>query len=241
MNHFDIIYQNEDLVAINKPAGIMVHRTGMTEDKIFILQLLRNQLKRRIYPIHRLDRATSGVLIFGLTPQAAGRIQKAMQEQKVSKQYIAIVRGWILEQGLVDYPIRSGRNFTLQDAQTSFSRISLTEAPLAISRYPNSRYSLVSVMPKTGKYHQIRRHFAHLRHPIIGDKKHGDCKHNAYFERVKGIKGMMLHAHTFSIQLEHEQVITIVAPLPKRFYDLAQLINLDVSPYQGNVTEEGLV
>jgi len=188
----EIIYEDDVLVVINKPSGIMVHRTNITEDKIFLLQLLRNQIKQRVYPIHRLDRGTSGVLLFAKSGSIAGLMQDQFRDQSIRKTYQAIIRGYV-ETGVIDAPLKNKKGVA-SEAETRYKLISKSEKPFSISRYPNSRYSYVEVNPKSGKYHQIRRHFAHIRHPIIGDKKHGDCKHNKYLNERFGLNRMLLHA-----------------------------------------------
>lgn len=222
----EILYQDEQLVVINKPAGIMVHRSSITEDKIFLLQILRNQIKQRVYPIHRLDRGTSGVLLFGKTREEAGRIQNLIQENKLSKIYLAIIRGFVDEEGTIDYPLSSDPHKAKQEAISHYKKLSQNELPFSVNRYPTSRYSLVEVRTETGRFHQIRKHFAHLRHPVIGDKKHGDCKHNKFFSTQHDLSGMMLHAKSTSfLTAEHKQ-INIEASLPSHFEKMLNKLSL---------------
>lgn len=177
----------------------MIHRTKITEDKIFVLQLLRKQLgQKRIFPIHRLDRGTSGVLVFGKSSEVASQLSEQFRKQQVRKVYHAIIRGYIDEKGVVDYPIAREKWLEKKEAITHYKRLNQSEVPFAIGRYPQSRYTLVEARPKSGRRHQIRRHFSHLRHPVIGDKKHGDIHHNKYFKEVLGINRMLLHAKEIS-------------------------------------------
>lgn len=195
---FNILFEDSDFIAIHKPSGILVHRTRISEDTVFVLQLLRDQLGYRIYPVHRLDRMTSGVLIFGKTKEAAGRLAELFRNQKTTKTYLAIVRGHLPETGTIDYALARSPKHEKQPAITEYKTLDQTEIPHAISRYPTSRYSLMEIYPKTGRFHQIRKHFAHLRHPVIGDRPHGDCKHNKYLREKLGISTMLLHAQSFS-------------------------------------------
>ena len=178
----------------------MVHRTNITEDQVFVLQLLRDQIGQRVYPVHRLDRGTSGVLIFGKTKEAASVIAEQFRNQKIEKEYLAVVRGFVESEGVIDYAINVNPGKPLQDAITHYQRISQVELPIPIGRYATARYAFVQIQPKTGRQHQIRRHFAHLRHPIIGDKRYGDVKHNKYFKQEFGLNRFLLHAWQMSLK-----------------------------------------
>ena len=222
-----ICYEDDQIIAINKPAGLLVHRTPISEDTVFALQLLRNQIGQRVYPIHRLDRATSGLLLFGKNQHAAGLIAEQFRNKTVEKQYVAIIRGFVEAEGVIDYPLVNKTHLPPQEAITAYTRMDQTEMNFAVNRYPTSRYSLINIFPKTGRNHQIRRHFAHIRHPIIGDKKHGDCKHNKYFATHFETTQMMLHA--MSLKFEHpnsSNELTLKANLPKAFTSMMQLLNL---------------
>ncbi|MEM9820241.1 MAG: pseudouridine synthase [Bacteroidota bacterium] len=223
--NFDIVYEDEWMIAINKPWGILVHRTSISEDTEFVLQLLRNQIKQRVYPIHRLDRATSGVLLFSKSKAMASLLGGQFREQQVQKKYLAIVRGFVAEEDAIDYALQSDPHKAKQEAITHFQKIAQTTYPAAISRYPNSRYSLVKITPLTGRQHQIRKHFAHIHHPIIGDKKHGDCKHNKYFREVLAVPRMLLHAQSLSFQHPHRQaILQLEAPMDTLFEKAMQLL-----------------
>lgn len=223
---FSILLEDDYFVAINKPCGILVHRTNISEDKIFVLQLLRNQLKQRVYPIHRLDRGTSGVLIFGKSSAAASYLSKQIRDHKIKKKYLGIIRGYVEAEGTIDYPLINAKGNNKQEAVTHYSKLAETEIFAPISRYPTSRYSLVEISPVTGRWHQIRRHFSHLRHPIIGDKKHGDIKHNKYFQSELDIPRMLLHASHLSFQHpEKEKPTHLFAPLESGFEKAIQLLS----------------
>ena len=226
-NSFNILYEDEFLIAISKPPGIMVHRTKITEDKIFVLQILRKQIKRRVYPIHRLDRGTSGVLVFAKTQEIAGNLNEQFRQQKISKKYHAIIRGFVEETGVVDYALSRERWLEKREAVTHYKRLSQSEVPFAIGPYAQSRYSLVEARPLTGRRHQIRRHFSHIRHPVIGDKKHGDIKHNKFFKNELGIDRMLLHAS--ELQFKHpvsDQDLVITSPLDPSLQKAINILNL---------------
>ncbi len=220
-NPFTILYEDDLLVAINKPAGILVHRTGISEDKVFVLQLLRDQLGgARIYTTHRLDRGTSGVLVFAKTQDAARFLGEQFMGKTVEKKYWALVRGWLPEPGTIDYALadkETGKGHL--DAVTHYSPMAKSEidAPIGL-RYKTARFSLVEARPETGRRHQIRKHFAHINHPVIGDVRHGDVKQNKYFRDVFGMKRMMLHSAF--IQFEHpetREMLRIEAPVGEDF------------------------
>ena len=200
MTPLEILYQDEDLIAINKPPAIMVHKTGITEDKIFLLQLLRDQIKQRVYPVHRLDRPTTGVLLFAKNKETASNLNADFRERKIHKEYQAIVRGYLPPNGVIDYPLSNKEKGEAQEAITHFETLETFEYPVPIGRYETARYSYVHLTPLTGKRHQIRRHLAHLRHPIINDKRYGDIHHNRYFKEKQHIPFLLLHAQTISFQ-----------------------------------------
>jgi tRNA pseudouridine65 synthase len=189
---FRILFQDAHWVAIQKPSGILVHRTGISEDRVFVVQELRNQLGCRVYPVHRLDRGTAGVLIFAFDPAAARGLQAALEAEDCTKTYLAIVRGWLLDAGRIDHPLEKDGTGELQAALTTYRCLERAELPIAVDRYATARYSLVEIQLHTGRMHQIRRHFAHVRHPVLGDRKRGDRHHNHMWEREYGMRTMML-------------------------------------------------
>jgi len=196
----DILYQDDRLVVINKPSGMLVHRTALSRDREFILQLLRDQLGQRIFPAHRLDRATSGVLVFALKSTVARWLNEAFQEQSVKKHYLAIVRGWPEPvSGLIDRPVKDDDRESHREARSRYERLDTRELAIANRRYSSSRYALMKLAPETGRRHQLRIHMERIAHPIIGDTTHGDGEHNRIFREHLEINRLMLHA--WSLQL----------------------------------------
>lgn len=192
----EIIYQDEYFVAINKPHDLLVHRSPIAADvSVFALQLLRDQLNQFVYPVHRLDRKTAGVLLFGLDKETTRLLQKGIEEKTTIKQYLAIVRGHFPPQVLVDYPLTNDDG-KKQDAVTKFVLVQRSEIEVALGLHPTSRYSLIQAFPETGRMHQIRKHCNHLRHPIIGDRPHGCNKQNKLFKERWEMTTMMLHAQS---------------------------------------------
>lgn len=196
-----VLYRDEDYIAVHKPPGLLVHRSWLSEDKEFLLQRLRNQIGQRIYPVHRLDRATSGVIIFALTSHAAQALNQVFTEQKVTKTYNAIVRGWLPEPELmVDHAIQDRETGTpYQQAQTRFRELARIELPFAVDRYPQARYSLVEAQPLTGRRHQIRKHLKHISHPIIGDIRYGKGTHNRFFRDHFNVQRLLLMAQSLCL------------------------------------------
>ncbi|MCE7992300.1 MAG: pseudouridylate synthase [Roseivirga sp.] len=190
----EILYQDESLVAINKPHGLLVHRSPIaTNADTFAVQELRNQLDRHVYPVHRLDRKTSGVLLFALDTDTLRHMQQVFSERKIQKDYIAIVRGYTEDGGTIDYALTNDKGKE-QDAVTHYQTLERTEIAVPFGKHPTSRYSLVAVKPETGRMHQIRKHFAHILHPIIGDRPHGCNKQNRLFKEKWEMTTMLLHA-----------------------------------------------
>jgi tRNA pseudouridine65 synthase len=189
-----IIYQDEHIVAIDKPSGLLVHRSMLDKHETqFALQLLRDQIGQHVFPVHRLDRPTSGVLVFALSAEIARKLGEQFAEQAIEKTYLAIVRGHIMDEGEVDYALKekldkiadkmADKDKPAQKAITVFNRLDKFELPFAVSKYSSARYSLVQLTPKTGRKHQLRRHMAHINHPIVGDTTHGDGKHNTFIRQ----------------------------------------------------------
>jgi tRNA pseudouridine65 synthase len=191
----EIRYQDEQLVAVYKPAGLIVHRNEFSEaGEDSLLMLLRRQLDRYLFPVQRLDKGTSGLMLFGLEKEAARQLADSFMSRKVEKQYLAIVRGHPPAEQLIERPLRRKPHPDFQEARTRFRTLARAERPWPIGRYSQSRYALLEVDIFTGRWHQIRRHLAFENHPIIGDRKHGDRDHNRYFEQQLKLDRLMLHA-----------------------------------------------
>ncbi|MEG1585609.1 MAG: pseudouridine synthase [Bacteroidales bacterium] len=191
---FEILYQDDYFIAINKPGGLLVHRTRIAEEEsVFILQLLRDQVQRHLYPVHRLDRPTSGVLLFAFDAATARTLSEALVSGEVKKEYRALVRGWLSAPVDLNYPVKNDRG-NLQEAHTEFVPREYFVMYRPIGNYPSARYSVVSCFPHSGRWHQIRQHLAHLRHYIVNDRVHGDGKHNRVFKEELGIEPLFLHA-----------------------------------------------
>jgi tRNA pseudouridine65 synthase len=221
----DILYRDEQLIAVNKPHGLLVHRSSIAADvEEFALQILRDQINCHVYPAHRLDRKTGGVLLFALDKSTEVLMQQQFAANAVHKTYWAIVRGYTDDSGEIDYPLRK-ENGTLQDAFTAYRTIARAEIPVAFGKHPTSRYSLVEAKPTTGRMHQLRKHFSHIFHPIIGDRTHGCNKQNKLFTETWQMDTMLLHA--LSLNFEHpinNVPVNIEAPLQPEFERMISLM-----------------
>ena len=189
MKPLPILFKDQVMVAVHKSSGLLVHRTSLSRNRKCVLQTLRDQIGQRVYPVHRLDRPASGVLLFALDPAACRALSSQFAGQSMTKRYLAVVRGVTPTQGTIDYPLRREPDKTPQSAVTSYHTLASVELPVAVGPYATSRYSLVAVFPKTGRRHQIRKHFAHISHPLIGDTAHGEGRHNRLFANVSGCTG----------------------------------------------------
>lgn len=222
-----ILYRDDFLVAVDKPAGLLVHRTEIAaETRAAALQQVRDLLGTRVYSIHRLDRPASGVLLFGLTPEAARAVSCQLEAGRVVKTYLAVVRGWPQSAGTIDYPLSDGPGQPLREAVTRYHVLARVEVPVAVGRYPTSRYALLEVRPLSGRYHQIRRHLHHVFHPLIGDTTHGEGRHNRFFRDALGIPRLLLHARALAFAHPASgDEIRIQAPLDGQW--LALLTRID--------------
>lgn len=196
-----ILYRDADLVAIDKPAGLLVHPSALdAHEERTAVQLLQRQLGEQLRPLHRLDKATSGVLLFARTPQAARHWGLAFEAGEIRKRYVALVRGWPQDQGEIDYPLARDPELPSAGqprvpAATRYRRLACFDWPFsADGRHPSSRYALVDVEPLTGRRHQIRRHFKHIAHPLVGDTTHGKGAHNRAVAQWLGVQRLWLHA-----------------------------------------------
>lgn len=198
-----ILYRDEHLVVIDKPPGLLVHRSEIDRHETrFAIQLLRDQIGQRVWPAHRLDRGTSGVLLFGLSAEIAARLGAQFAAGSVDKRYWAVVRGHPPAAGEIDhalsrqrddYEFRGERSSDeAQPALTRYRRLAEIELPEAVDRYPTSRYALLELEPVTGRRHQLRRHLKHLAHPIIGDATYGKGRHNRFFAERFGCRRLLL-------------------------------------------------
>lgn len=226
----EIIFQDAYLVVINKPHGLLVHQSPIARDaEEFALQMLRDQIGQNVWPAHRLDRKTGGLLIFSLHKETNGLIQKLFRENLIQKKYLAIVRGHTPDEMEIDYPLKK-ENGLMQEAFTFFKTLQKAEIEIAFGKYLTSRYSLVEAEPQTGRMHQLRKHFAHIHYPIIGDRPHGCNKQNKLFKDTWQMDTMLLHASELEfIHPVSKEKLNLRAPLQTEFKRMMELMNMRLS------------
>ncbi|MBP7811058.1 MAG: tRNA pseudouridine(65) synthase TruC [Neisseria sp.] len=202
----EILYHDEHCIAVNKPAGMLVHRSWLDRHETrFVMQTLRDQIGQHVYPVHRLDRPTSGVLLFALGSEAARALSQQFEQKSVQKSYWAVVRGHLHGAGRIDYALKEAHDKIAdaladadkpaQSARTDWRALAHTEQPFAAAaRYPTSRYSWLELTPHTGRKHQLRRHMKHIFHPIVGDTTYGDNAQNRAVATHTGCTRLLLHA-----------------------------------------------
>lgn len=211
-NPLTIVYRDEYLVAVNKPEGLLVHKSNIDKNEVrYLLQMLRDQVGEYVYPIHRLDKPSSGLILFGLSAGVAADIQLQMHSNMATKAYLLICRGHTPASGVINHPLKPLDDFKSKalpikntkpalEAISEFARLDTIELDVAIDKYPSSRYSLVKVKILTGRRHQIRRHMKHLSHPIIGCPKYGKSIHNRYFATTFDVSRLLLHSYQMSLE-----------------------------------------
>jgi tRNA pseudouridine65 synthase len=210
MNLLEIVYEDEYLVAVIKPAGLLVHASPIASDASeFLLQQLRNQIGKKVYPCHRLDRKTSGIILFTFSKEMYAIVRKQWEEHKVEKGYISLVRGFVENESTVDYALTNEKG-KIQDAITHFNCLKKYQIPYSTSQFESSRYSLIYLTPETGRFHQLRKHMAHIFHPIIGDRPHGCNKQNRFFLETFKMNEMCLHSSYLKFtHPETKEIITL--------------------------------
>ncbi|MBR7888455.1 pseudouridylate synthase [Marinomonas sp. A79] len=229
----DILYQDEHLVVVNKPAGLLVHRTHLAKDEEdAVVQRLRDQTGKWVFPVHRLDRGTSGALVMAFSPDIASGLALQFAESTTSKTYHCLVRGFCEEKGTIDHPLaklneQKGRSRfkiegTEKAAETHFTRLRTFELPIPVSRYDSLRLSWVEVSPKQGRKHQIRRHFKHHFYPLVGDSCYG-CRHVNKVMKEHWPDDFRLMLHASRLVFQHpvtNETLDIAAPLSEQLQNM---------------------
>ena len=220
----DILYQDDALIAVNKPANLAVHRsTFVGPADAFLIDLLREQVGGNVYLAHRLDRATSGVLLVARSKEVAAALGEQFMQRTVHKQYLVVVRGWPEPtEGVIDYALPGSRETgPRREARTRYRQLDSIEVPIELGRYPQQRYALLLAEPESGRFRQIRKHLAHIHHPVIGDCQHGRGDHNRLYKQHFGCHRMLLHA--WRVSFAHPlsgAAMTIEAPLDEAYAGL---------------------
>jgi len=206
----NILYKDDFLVVINKPSGLLVHKSMIDRHEIyFAMKILRDQIGQWVYPVHRLDKPTSGVLLFALDSESARIMSEQFLQKSIQKSYFAVVRGYTEQNGIINHALQekldklsdknASANKEAQEAITEYERVATVELDFAVGRYDCVRYSLVKLMPRTGRKHQLRRHMKHISHHILGDTKYGRGEHNKFIRKQYGVHRLLLHCASLHV------------------------------------------
>jgi len=221
-----VLYEDEFLLAVDKPRDIHVHPTKMSRREISLQEVLEAERETTLYPAHRLDRPVGGVLLIAKSKDIASQLGRVLRNRDgIDKRYLCVVRGWMDGSGILDRPMRAAPGKPEKEALTRWTALARAEADWSDGRFPTSRYSLVECTLETGRYHQIRRHLAVASHPILGDISHGDNPRNRIWKERTGLEGLMLRAHRLGIlhPVSGER-LSITAPADPRFLTAARLL-----------------
>ena len=221
-----ICYEDDFLIAVNKPNNLLVHHSFMArnmEEETTLVALLQEQLGLKLYPVHRLDRKTSGVLLLAKKRVEVKALQELFQQNGIQKTYHALVRGFAPEEGVIDSPVKGRDAHVHKEAKTAYRKLQEIALDIPVHPYSGSRYSLLELKPQTGRLHQLRIHMNKISHPIVGDPKYGDRFHNRMFENELNFSKMFLHAS--SIQFIHpftKRELIIKVEFPEDWMALAE-------------------
>ena len=238
MRSLPVLYQDEHLIVVNKPSGLLVHRSPIDRHETEIaMQIVRDQVGQWVYPLHRLDKSTSGALVFALDQETARRMTVSFTDAQVSKQYLAIVRGFTGEGDRIDHPLKDPEKVTHREESgdkpgrpsvTEYRRLATVELTQPVGRYPTARYSLIAASPLTGRTHQIRRHMKHIFHPVVGDTTYGDGKQNEFFRTKFNCHRLLLHASTIAFTHPWTGLrLFLHAPLDQEFHAVLEALQWD--------------
>lgn len=231
ISSIDIIYEDELMVVVNKPNNFLIHQSHYARNiqEPTLLDFLHTQLNTKLYPVHRLDRKTSGILLLLKDKSAVADFQALFTSNAITKTYYAITRGFAPPTGSIDFPVKNDDTGVYKEALTHYQTINNIVLDIPVHPYSTSRYSLVQLTPKTGRMHQLRKHLNKVSHPIVGDYKYGDRFHNRMFEREFNCHYLFLHAYRLQFKhpltgLEH----TFTAPFPKDWEMLFKRFNWEL-------------
>lgn len=205
----EILYHDSDVVAVYKRQGLFVHRTALDDADEFLMQNVRDTIGQMVYPVHRLDRPTAGIVLFALSSESAASLCNDFRYNTIDKTYYATVRGWCDDCGVIDHSLYNERKTKRLDAVTHYETVERYEFPLPLNGFETVRYCRVKVVPKSGRMHQIRRHMKHISHPIVGDTTYGKRIHNELFQKHFNLSSLQLCATEISFPhpLHREKIV----------------------------------
>ena len=225
----EIIFEDDYFICVNKPNNMLVHHAHHSRnvaDETSLLQLILDETSLKVYPIHRLDRKTSGIILLAKETQYVSKFQDLFTNNEIQKTYYGVVRGYAPETKTIDSPVKGRDANVHKEALTHLKTLENITLDIPVKPYDSSRYSLIELSPKTGRMHQLRVHTNKISHPLIGDPKYGDKNHNIMFDEKFGWKNMFLHAgkleflHPFTTEK-----LTLKTSYPKDWIDLFKEFN----------------
>ena len=229
----EIVYQDEYVVCVSKPNNVVVHHAHHSRnvvDEKSLLQLLQEQLGKKLYPIHRLDRKTSGIILLARETKYVSKFQKLFTDNAINKIYFGIVRGHSPEKLVIDSPVKGRDSNVYKEAETLLETVDKITLDIPVKPYDTSRYSLVKLSPKTGRLHQLRIHTNKISHPLIGDPKYGDKNHNLMYQSNFGCENLFLHAKTLVFKHPFsEKELTLSASFPEDWKKIFKNFNWNIS------------
>ena len=227
-----LLFEDDRYLVVHKPAGLLVHKTPIDAyENENLRDILRSHTEGKIDPVHRLDKPTSGVIVFGKDKAAIDNCKRQFEARETAKEYLCFVRGHVHHAGGIAKPLPKGMDGPPRMARTEFEPLFRCELPYAVSRYPTARFSMLRCVPHTGRYHQIRLHMRHFRHPIIGDSQHGDKHQNRAFAAHSGVSGLLLHARRFAFSHPDGGSLDISAALPPRWQRICDATGWTLDAY----------
>ncbi|MDA0728616.1 MAG: pseudouridine synthase [Bacteroidetes bacterium] len=219
---YAVLYEDDSMLAVSKPCRLLVHRTDIDFHEPHNLRDLVNKTREKdawLQPVHRLDKPTSGIVLFATPGDALNGLKLEFVHRRTTKVYWAVVRGWTEDEGIIEKPLPTAHNPEPKEARTAYRTLARTELAHPVGPYETARYSLVECRPETGRFHQIRLHFRHLRHPLVGDSRYGDKKHNRFVAASTGTDTLLLHAGR--LEVNHPgtgRTMTVIAGVPEAWH-----------------------
>tara|TARA_B110000967_G_C18896539_1_gene571098 strand:+ start:89 stop:793 length:705 start_codon:yes stop_codon:yes gene_type:complete len=195
--NLEIIFEDAYIICVNKPNNVLVHHAFLSRnvgDEDSLLQLIDKELQLKVYPIHRLDRKTSGMILMAKEKEFVSKFQELFTAKEIQKTYFGVVRGFSPDTKIIDSPVKGRDANVHKEALTHLKTLDNITLNIAVKPYDSSRYSLVELAPKTGRMHQLRVHTNKISHPLIGDTKYGDKNHDMMFDENFGWNHLFLHA-----------------------------------------------
>lgn len=220
----DILFEDEFCICVNKPNDMLIHHAKLSrsvKQELSLLQLIFNKTSLKVYPVHRLDRRTSGVVLLAKDKIFVSKFQTLFTENNIQKTYFGVVRGFAPSEKIIDSPVKGRDSTVYKEAYTTLKTLETITLDIPVKPYETSRYSLVALHPKTGRMHQLRVHMTKISHPIIGDGKYGDKNHDDKFLANFGYSYLFLHAG--KLEFKHpftSEIISLKASFPEDWIDL---------------------